>query len=97
LYARADLSAFGDPAFNSFNVNAQTLFLAASDRVKEAESINKASVTRLATVGYRHVIKGPLLGAASRQSNDHHSVLSSILAESPVFAGPRIKRARRIQ
>jgi hypothetical protein len=66
LNAGADLSTLGDPALNSLNINAQALFLTASDRIEEAESINKASVTRLATIGYRDMVEGPLLGATSR-------------------------------
>jgi hypothetical protein len=51
---------------NSLNVNPQALFLAAGNRVEKAESINKAAVTRLATIGNRHMVKGPLLRATSR-------------------------------
>jgi uncharacterized protein YhbP (UPF0306 family) len=58
------LSAFSNPAFYLFNINAQALFLTPGNRVKKAQTVNEAAISGLATIRHGDMIKGPLFTSA---------------------------------
>jgi hypothetical protein len=60
------LSAFSNPAFYLFNVNAQALFLTPSNGVKKPQAVNKTAVSCLATIRHGDMIKGPLFTSTPR-------------------------------
>jgi ribosomal 30S subunit maturation factor RimM len=60
------------PVFNAVVINAQALFLAASDRIEETNPLDEASVARIAAVSDCHVVKGALFGATTSKTNCYH-------------------------
>src|SRR5690606_32572592 len=66
------LRAVPEPVVYALEVKPQALFLARRDRVEKAQPLDVATVAPVAAVGHHHVVEGPLLRAAPRQTNRHH-------------------------
>jgi hypothetical protein len=74
LHPLTDLRTYAGPILNTFQVEAQTLFLTARQRVEKTYSLNATSIALAAGVGYHDVIERPLFSATARQSNLYHSI-----------------------
>jgi hypothetical protein len=70
--AIAGLSALAHPVINALTVYAQTLFLAASNRVKETNTLNETAVTRFTAVSDCQMVERALLRAATSQTDCYH-------------------------
>jgi hypothetical protein len=73
-HAGAQLCTLGFPVGNSVQIKAQTLFLAASRRIKKSDTLNKTAITGFAAVSHGYVIERLLLGTTTRQSNRDHNI-----------------------
>src|SRR5215213_11963934 len=72
LGCRRELRALAGPMLDALEIHAQRLAARRGLRVVEAEPLKELALHRTSRIGHHHVIEGPLVGAAARQSNHYH-------------------------
>jgi len=63
------LCALADPVLVTVSINTDAFSIAASHRIEEPDTLNKAAITGAATISHNHLIERTLLGAATGQAD----------------------------
>ena len=60
------------PVIDAIVRDAQAFLMPGRNRVVEADALDESPIAPTARIGDDDVVKRPLLGAAARESDDHH-------------------------
>jgi len=60
------------PVIDAIVRDAQAFLMPGRNRVVEADALDESPIAPTARIGDYDVVKRPLLGAAARESDDHH-------------------------
>ena len=69
---RGELGAVLLPVGQTINRDTQAFGIAGSNRILEADTLDKTTITTIARVGHDHVVERTLLGAATGKTNNNH-------------------------
>src|SRR5690554_3241627 len=72
-HALGRLGALADPVVGALEVDLQRNFLTGSHRVEETQTLNEATIARIAAVGDNDLIERPLFRTATCKTNRNHA------------------------
>ena len=72
-YGLAQLRTLVLPMCHAIQLDTQTFGAFGCQRIVEADTLDKATVTTVAGIRYHHVIERAILRAATRKTNDYHN------------------------
>src|SRR5690606_23856838 len=66
------LCALTQPVGGTLLIDGQLDFRTLGDRIEETDTLNEATIARIAAVGHGQVVERALLGAATGETNSYH-------------------------